>query len=337
MMRIGGLLVCAIAAACATRAPEPPLEADFRPPRLLNAEEVATALRGYASEREQRVVLWLYVDTAGYPARVQIRTGTGRASLDSAAVRVAQRMEFEPARRGDARVAAWVEQALVFVAAPAGPRDVTARTAPRLLNDVSVVGEIRSTYRALSGWARAWIRIAPSGRLDDARVLAASDPRLERAAREIVLGFRFEPARLVRTGGLAGEATEASAIYRIDFGPSGTVRVEIADLDQAGASALRATAPYDAPPRARDPARVRAALGDAIRRVGGPASARALLWLFIDERGEVALTHLRRSSGDERVDEALRAAIERLEFVPARRGDRPVGAWLELPVGAPRN
>lgn len=334
-MRARLLAACALAVGCASRAESPAITPDFQPPRLLNTEQVTRLLRTQAGERSARIVLWLYVDTAGFPARIRIRTGTGNSALDSAAVRVARIMEFEPARRAGRRASAWIEQALVFVPAPKQPPEVRGRIAPRLLNDVSVVGRLRSEYRGLSGWARVWVLVARSGRPDDVHVLSASNPRLQRAAGEVVLGFRFEPARVLRAGGLAGEATPASAVYRIEFGSASTVRAEIADLDQADGSALRATAPYDDPPYARDPARAGAALDEAIRSVGGLPSARALLWLFIGEGGAVELTHLRTPSGDERVDDALLGAVRRLEFVPARRAGERVGAWLEWPVGAP--
>jgi TonB family protein len=334
-MRTRLLAACALAVGCASRAELPEAGPDFQPPRLLNTEQVTEFLRARAGEREARIVLWLYVDTAGFPLQIRIRRGTGDAALDSAAVRVARIMEFEPARRAGRRTFAWVEQALVFVPAPKLPREIRGRAAPRLLNDVSIVGRIRSEYRGLSGWARVWVLVSRSGRPEDVRVLSASSPRLRRPAEEVALGLRFGPARLLRAGGLAGEATPASTVYRVEFGPEGTVRAEIVDLDQASVAALQATAPYDDPPRPRDPAGARATLEEAIRRVGAPSTTRALLWLFIDARGDVELTHLRTPSGDERVDDVLVGAVRRLEFVPARRAGEPVGAWYEMPVGGP--
>lgn len=334
-MRARLLAVCALAVGCASKTEPLELGPDFQPPRLLNTEQVTERLRARAGEREARIVLWLYVDTAGVPVQIRVRRGTGDAALDSTAVRVARIMEFEPARRAGRRTFAWVEQALVFVPAPERPASIRGRVAPRLLNDVSIVGRIRSEYRGLFGWARVWVLVSRSGRPDDIRVLSTSNPRLTRPVGEIALGFRFGPARWLRAGGETGEATTASAVYRIELGPEGTVRAEVTDLDQASFAAVRATAPYDAPPRPRDPERARATLQEAIRRVGGPASARAWLWLFIDARGNVELTHLRAPSGDERVDDALVGAVRRIPFVPARRAGEPVGAWYEMPVGAP--
>ena len=334
-MRARLLAACALAVGCASRTEPPEVGPDFQPPRLLNTEQVAQLLRVRAGEREARIVLWLHVDTVGVPTQIRIRRGTGDAALDSTAVRVARMMEFEPARRGGQRTFAWVEQPLVFVPAPALPPEIRGRVAPRLLNDVSIVGRIRSEYRGLSGWARVWVLVSRTGRPDDVRVLSTSNPRLTHAAGEIALGFRFGPARWLRAGGGTGDATTAAAVYRIELGPEGTVRTEIPDLDQASFATVRATAPYDAPPRPRDPAQARAILQQEIRRVGGPADARAVLWLFIDARGDVELTHLRTPAGDERVDDVLLGAVRRLEFVPARRAGEPVGAWYEMSVGAP--
>lgn len=335
MRRLPLLAGAIVAAACVSRVEPPPTEVAFQPPRLLNAEEVRAALRGQAGEREARVVLWLYVDTTGYPARIQIRSGTGQPGLDSAAVRVARIMEFDPARRNDRPTPAWVEQALVFVAAPPQPPETRARTEPRLLNDFSVVADLRSAYRGLSGSAQTWVRIAASGRVDDVSVLEASDARAERAARELARGFRFAPARRMRAGAPAGEATEAAAVYRIAFGPAGTVRAEIADLDQAYWPALRSANPYDAPPRLRDPEGARRAVEEGWRKGARPGTApRGLLWLFVDAEGKVAVVHVRSSTGDPGLDAALREIARGLECEPAERAGARVGAWLELPVSA---
>jgi protein TonB len=41
---------------------------------------------------------------------------------------------------------------------------------------------------------------------------------------------------------------------------------------------------------------------------------------------------LRESSGHPRLDDAAAAAVRRWRFVPARRGEQPVGAWVLVPI-----
>ncbi len=60
--------------------------------------------------------------------------------------------------------------------------------------------------------------------------------------------------------------------------------------------------------------------GQVLLRVRVTAEGRA-------ERVEVA-----RSSGFERLDRSARAAVARWRFVPAREGERPVAAWVLVPV-----
>jgi TonB family protein len=318
---------------CATRPSLPP--ANFLPPRLLNRDAVIEALAGRVRDREARVVLWLYVDTMGYPSRIQIRTGTGDSGLDSAAVHVARAMEFEPARRDGRVVPAWVEQPLVFVPAPPSPPAVRGRVEPRLLNDVSIVEELRTTHRGLTGWAQVWVRITTGGQVEDARALAVSDPRLGRPARTIAQRFRFSAARPVLEGGATGDAIATAAQYRIVFGPDGTVRAEIPDLDTADPIALRAANPYDSPPRLHDPDQARATLVRALEEAGRSAAApRAVLWIFVDATGTPVVVHTRASTGDPRLDAALADAARGLAFDPAESQGVAVGAWLVLPIGS---
>jgi periplasmic protein TonB len=41
---------------------------------------------------------------------------------------------------------------------------------------------------------------------------------------------------------------------------------------------------------------------------------------------------LRQGSGYARLDEAALSAVRRWRFVPARRGDTPVAAWVLVPI-----
>jgi protein TonB len=57
---------------------------------------------------EGRVILRVYVDDRGLPARVEIRTSSGHERLDSIAVETVRQWKFVAARRGDQAISAWV-------------------------------------------------------------------------------------------------------------------------------------------------------------------------------------------------------------------------------------
>ena len=55
---------------------------------------------------------------------------------------------------------------------------------------------------------------------------------------------------------------------------------------------------------------------------------KVLLWLFIDEGGEVQRTVLAESSGHEALDEAAKKVAERMLFRPAMNRDKKTAVWL---------
>ncbi|MFZ5493636.1 MAG: energy transducer TonB [Pseudomonadota bacterium] len=59
---------------------------------------------------------------------------------------------------------------------------------------------------------------------------------------------------------------------------------------------------------------------------------RVLIRVFVDPNGAPAEVELRESSGYRRLDAAAEAAVRRWRFVPARRGQEPVGAWVLVPI-----
>lgn len=66
-------------------------------------------------------------------------------------------------------------------------------------------------------------------------------------------------------------------------------------------------------------------------------TARAVLWLFVDWRGQVAEVRFQGSSGDEWLDEAFAATAREMEFEPATVEGTPIGVWVtrELTINAP--
>lgn len=66
------------------------------------------------------------------------------------------------------------------------------------------------------------------------------------------------------------------------------------------------------------------------RRLG--EEGQVLLRVRVSAEGLPLAVELRRSSGFQRLDEAARAAVKDWKFVPARRGETPVEAWVLIPI-----
>lgn len=56
------------------------------------------------------------------------------------------------------------------------------------------------------------------------------------------------------------------------------------------------------------------------------------LRVLVTPEGQARQVELEESSGSPRLDAAARSAVTRWRFVPARRGERPVEAWVIVPV-----
>jgi protein TonB len=57
-----------------------------------------------------------------------------------------------------------------------------------------------------------------------------------------------------------------------------------------------------------------------------------LLSVLVSEAGLPKEVNLARSSGTQVLDEAALEAVKGWKFVPARQGERPVAAWVEVPI-----
>lgn len=66
------------------------------------------------------------------------------------------------------------------------------------------------------------------------------------------------------------------------------------------------------------------------RRLG--EQGRVLLRVHVDSKGAPNEVRLHESSGHPRLDAAAEAAVKRWRFVPARRGQEPVAAWVLVPI-----
>lgn len=61
-------------------------------------------------------------------------------------------------------------------------------------------------------------------------------------------------------------------------------------------------------------------------------TGRVLLRVFVSADGRAERVEIRTPSGFDRLDHAAREAVIRWRFVPARRGDEQVAAWVQVPI-----
>lgn len=66
------------------------------------------------------------------------------------------------------------------------------------------------------------------------------------------------------------------------------------------------------------------------RRLG--ETGRVLLRVFVSADGRAERIEIKDSSGFERLDLAAREAVVGWRFVPARRGEEPINAWVQVPI-----
>jgi protein TonB len=66
------------------------------------------------------------------------------------------------------------------------------------------------------------------------------------------------------------------------------------------------------------------------RRLG--EEGRVVLRVFVEPGGRPGRIEIGTSSGAPRLDQAAQEAVRRWQFVPARRGEEAVGAWVLVPV-----
>jgi protein TonB len=59
---------------------------------------------------------------------------------------------------------------------------------------------------------------------------------------------------------------------------------------------------------------------------------RVVLRVFVSPDGLPEQIELRTGSGSPRLDQAARDAVRRWRFIPARRGDEAIGAWVQVPI-----
>lgn len=87
--------------------PAPVIPPQFNADYLNNPAPQYPALSRRLGE-EGRVILRVFVDERGLPARVELRSSSGHERLDKVALETVKQWKFVSARRGDQAVSAWV-------------------------------------------------------------------------------------------------------------------------------------------------------------------------------------------------------------------------------------
>jgi TonB family protein len=92
--------------------------------------------------------------------------------------------------------------------------------------------------------------------------------------------------------------------------------------------------PYDVPPKLQNPRQVQQALEQFYPRnlknqgIGG----RVILWVFVNEQGEVTQARVQEGSGYAALDEAARKVAAQMEFTPAQNRDKTTAVWVQQPI-----
>lgn len=103
-----------------TRGDRPAFIPYDRPPRILNVEELVTAVQAAYPEDlrargvEGRVEIWMYVDANGVVANQEVKTSSGNEALDTAAAQALRTARFRPAVNRDQPTAVWLSQWVTF-------------------------------------------------------------------------------------------------------------------------------------------------------------------------------------------------------------------------------
>jgi TonB family protein len=99
-------------------------------------------------------------------------------------------------------------------------------------------------------------------------------------------------------------------------------------------SAAPTFTPYTVQPDITNRSQVARALGEnyppLLKDAGIGGTAR--IWFFIDEEGTVQRTQIAESSGHKALDDAALLVARGIQFTPALNREKPVAAWISLPI-----
>ena len=190
-------------------------------PQLVNREEVSRAMESeYPPLLKDAGVsgsatVYMFVDTAGAVQDTRIQMPSGHQPLDDAALKVAARFRFDPARNGEEKVAVWVAFPIVFgnpepprspslselIGEDKEPQFTPFTVAPSITNREEVIAAMESSYptelreQGIGGTVRVYFLIDDRGSV--ARTIldrSSGNDVIDDAALKVASVYRFTPA-----------------------------------------------------------------------------------------------------------------------------------------------
>jgi protein TonB len=88
--------------------------------------------------------------------------------------------------------------------------------------------------------------------------------------------------------------------------------------------------PYDVPPKLKNPGDIQKLLQrlypSQLREAG--IEGTVVLWIYIDENGNVQKTQVQKTSGYDAMDKAAMGTADKMEFSPAKNRDKKTPVWV---------
>ena len=235
-----------------------------------------------------------------------------------------------PARRVPppaARELRAVDDVVLTARMPNGAPAPSTIVLPQLRNRGDVISYMQRNYpdsAAASVIPVTWVYIDETGQAHRPEIIVSSGSlKLDELAVQAVKRAQFAPALIdkksvavwvmlpVQVGGLAARPGPAPAP---GDGPRFTPYTTKPELRNRDVVVRALVSNY--PPELR------------ARKVGGTT----LVWLYINEAGQVAQVRVKETSGNQQLDEAAVRVAESMLFTPAVNRDRVVPVWISLPI-----
>lgn len=172
------------------------------------------------------------------------------------------------------------------------------------------------------------------------RFIAQSEPQAPQPVVQPTPRPKVEPQRRVHKPAVAPRVEEARALAAVTTEPAASVAVPADPVPPApmvlsappapstvATAAPAATSPSFDADYLRNPAPRYPPLA---RRMG--QQGKVVLRVLVNAGGDPAKVEVRASSGSDVLDEAALDAVKRWRFVPARKGEQAVDAWVLVPI-----
>jgi TonB family protein len=224
-----------------------------------------------------------------------------------------------------------VDDVVLTARMPDGTRVPSTIVLPQIRNRRDIINFIRSNYpdtirrSAPTIMPVAWVYIDETGRTHLPRLIVTTGSAdFDSVALAAVRRAWFEPAKL------NSAIVPLWVMLPVQLSPNALSQ---RDAPRPGPNAPSFT-PYDRKPELKNRADVQRALVQFYPRdlralgLGGTT----LVWVYLNEKGEVSNVQVRESSGFPNLDEAAVRVAEMMLFTPAENKGREVPVWISLPI-----